>query len=189
MPGRVPVGDDLVWSWVRLALGVVLAGVGWALLTWPEVATPVVGLLFALHLLVTGLVRATLSLLVDDYPALLRAAVAVLSLLTAALGVVCLGRLRASAVLMMLVVSIGWLLDGAVAVALGIVDRASRRVWRIGVGVALTMAAYVVLLWPALSLETFVPIGAILLIMTGVGEVALASIAVRGSSAALARER
>jgi short repeat uncharacterized protein DUF308 len=80
----------------------------------------------------------------------------------------------ASAVLLMVFVAIGWLVDGVVeiAVALAGADDPLRR-WRLTAGVHYVAAAVVVLVWPALSLKTFLSVGAVALIVIGVAQVAV----------------
>lgn len=58
--------------WLSTVLGLITVAVGVAALAWPDATIRVVGLLFGLSLLVTGVVRAGLCLVVSWYPVLYR---------------------------------------------------------------------------------------------------------------------
>jgi uncharacterized membrane protein HdeD (DUF308 family) len=169
-----PSEPDLRYWWLSGLLGVAAIAVGVAALTWPGATLRVAGFLFGLNLLVTGLVRAVLCLVVSGYPVLYRLLGVVFGVLTAVVGVICLRNVFASAVLLMVFVAIGWIFDGVVeiAVALAGADDPLRR-WRITAGVLYLAAAVVVLVWPALSLKTFLSVGAVALIVIGVAQVAV----------------
>jgi hypothetical protein len=115
-----------------------------------------------------------LCLVVSGYPVLYRVLGVVFGVLTAVVGVICLRNVFASAVLLMVFVGIGWIFDGMaeMAAALAGADDPLRR-WRITAGVLYVAAAVVVLVWPALSLKTFLSVGAVALIVIGVAHVAL----------------
>ena len=112
--------------------------------------------------------------MVSGYPVLYRVLGVVFGVLTAVVGVICLRNVFASAVLLMVFVAIGWIFDGMaeMAAALAGADDPLRR-WRITAGVLYVAAAVVVLVWPALSLKTFLSVGAVALIVIGVAHVAV----------------
>jgi uncharacterized membrane protein HdeD (DUF308 family) len=166
-----PSGQERPWLWLRFALGALTIAVSVAALTWPEPTVRVIGVLFGVNLIIIGLVRAVLSLVATMYPVLYRIAAVVLGVLTAVLGVICLRHLVASAVLLILVVGIGWLLDGVPALAAGIVrEKDPMRGWRFGIGTAAILTAVGVFIWPALSLDNFVAITAVFFVAIGTAE-------------------
>jgi len=166
--------------WLRLALGVLTIGVAVAALAWPAVTVRVVGILFGVNLLITGLVRAGLSLVLTAYPVPYRVIAVVFGVLTAALGVLCLRHVGASAVLLVLVVGTGWLLDGVTELALGLAaGRDPLQGWRLGIGVAAVLASVAVLVWPVLTLDAFVGIAAVFFVVIGSAEIAVALAALR----------
>jgi uncharacterized membrane protein HdeD (DUF308 family) len=169
-----PSEPELRYWWLSGLLGVAAIAVGVAALTWPGATLRVAGFLFGLNLLITGLVRAVLCLVVSGYPVLYRVLGVVFGVLTAVVGAICLRNVFASAVLLMVFVAIGWLFDGMVeiAVALAGADDPLRR-WRITAGVFYVVAAVLVLVWPALSLKTFLSVGAVALMVIGVAQVAV----------------
>lgn len=156
------------WWWLRLLLGLVAIGVGIAAFAWPSATVRVVGFLFGLNLLLTGSIRAVLWLLLSGYPVLYRVLGVIFGVLTAIVGIVCLRNVTGSAILLVLIVGIGWLLDGLVELFLGLGGLGEPgRGWRVAASVAYLLAAIAVLVWPELSLATFLTVGAIILIVLG----------------------
>lgn len=177
---RYPAGATGPEPWLRLGLGVLTIGIAVAALAWPAATVRVVGILFGVNLLITGLVRAGLMLVVAAYPVPYRVIAALFGVLTAALGVLCLRNVGASAVLLVLIVGIGWLLDGVTELALGLAGgRDPLRGWRFGIGVAAVLASVAVMLWPVLSLDSFVAIAAVFFVVIGAAEIAAAVSALR----------
>jgi uncharacterized membrane protein HdeD (DUF308 family) len=159
--------------WPSLLLGLAAIAVGVAAFAWPDTTIRVVGVLFGLNLLITGLVRAGLCLVLP-YPALYRVLGVVFGVLAAIVGIVCLRNAFASAVVLVLFVAIGWLLDGMIEIAAGLTGTDDpMRAWRVGVGLLYLITAALVLVWPALSLRTFLSVGAVALIVIGVAQVAM----------------
>lgn len=160
--------------WVSALLGLALIALGVAVLAWPDATVRVVGLLFGLNLLIAGLVRTGLSLFLDGYPAAYRVLGVLFGVLTAIVGILCLRNIFASAILLVLFIAIGWLLEGVGEVAIAVMgtDDPIRR-WRLATGALHVVAAVVVLIWPALSLTTFLAVGAVILIAFGIAELAV----------------
>jgi uncharacterized membrane protein HdeD (DUF308 family) len=168
--------------WLQLLIGVLAIAVGAAAFAWPSATVQVIGLLFGLNLLVTGLVRAGLLLFVPGYPPLYRVLGVVFGVLTAIVGVLCLLNLTASLVVLLVFVAIGWLLDGLVQifVAVGGPKEAGGG-WRIGTGLLLLLGGIAVLVWPRLGLATFVAIGGTVLLFVGIGHVVTAVAGLRAA--------
>lgn len=167
------VGSRQLWLPSVLA-GFATVVIGIAALSWPDATVRVVGALFGLNLLITGLVRAGLCLVLTSYPGLYRVLGVVFGVLTAIIGIVCLRNVAVSAVLLVLIVAIGWLLEGIVEIAAGVLGANDPiRKWRIADGVLSAGAAIIILVWPALSLRTFLALGAVLLIVVGLAQIAL----------------
>jgi uncharacterized membrane protein HdeD (DUF308 family) len=158
--------------WLRLIVGVLAIGIGAIAFVWPSATVQVVGVLFGLNLLVTGTIRAGFLLFVPGFPMLYRILGIIFGVLTAIVGILCLRNLAASVVLLLVVVAIGWLLDGLVEIflAVGNPEEVGNN-WHFATGLALILGAIAVLVWPKLGLTTFVAIGAIVLFFVGVGQV------------------
>src|SRR4029453_17036023 len=74
----------------------------------------VVGVLFGLNLVVTGLIRAGLLLFVPGYPVLYRLLGITFGVLIPIVGTLCLRNITGSLTLLLVVIAIGWLLDGLI---------------------------------------------------------------------------
>jgi uncharacterized membrane protein HdeD (DUF308 family) len=185
VPVKAPtpaVPDVGRWWGVRLVLGIVAIGVGIAAFAWPAATVQVVGLLFGLNLVVTGAVRAVLVPFAPGYPVLYRVFGVIFGVLTVIVGLICVGNVTGSVKLLLIVVAAGWLLDGLTELFLGTGDDgAAGRGWRIAAGLGSIVAAVVVLVWPELTLTTFLAVGAIVLVLVGVVQVvgAVASLRTR----------
>ena len=180
MPG--PDGrDSRPWWWVRLALGVGTVGFGLGALAAPDTARGV-GLLFGLHLFVTGVLRVALGVAAATEPGAYRFCSGILGVEIAAVGIVCLCLPDASATMLMLLVSVGWLLAGLIGIAAGVSGGQPRSRWYARTGGAVTVTAVIVLVWPELGLTRFVSIGVALLVVTGIGETAMAAADIRAFS-------
>jgi uncharacterized membrane protein HdeD (DUF308 family) len=163
--------------WVRGALGASTVGVGVAALAWPGPTVRVIGVLFGLNLVITGVVRAVVILVTTLHPVRYRVLAAIFGVATAVFGVLCLRHAVASAVLLTLVVGFGWPLEGVPALTLGVAARNDPvNGWRLGIGVAAILTAVGVFLWPALSVDDVVAIAAGFFVVIGTVE-AVAAIA------------
>lgn len=88
----------------------------------------------------------------------------------------------ASAVLLIVFVAIGWLLDGIIEVAAALAGPDDPlRVWRLTAGAVYLVAGVVVLIWPALSLRVFLVVGAVALIVVGLAQAAVSFGAARAA--------
>jgi uncharacterized membrane protein HdeD (DUF308 family) len=168
------------WLWLRLCLGILAIGVSIAVVAWPSATARVIGVLFGLNLVVTGFVRAGLLLFLPGYPLLYRLIGIVFGVLTGLVGFLCLRNIAGSVVLLLVVVAIGWLLDGLVELFLTLGWREEPGDgWRIGAGVAGVVGAIALLAWPEAGLAVFVGIGTTLLAFVGIGQVISAVAALR----------
>lgn len=159
-------------DWLRLFVGVVALGVGIAAFAWPSATVQVIGFLFGLNLVVTGLIRAGLLLFVPGYPPLYRVLGITFGVFTAIVGILCLRNITGSVMLLVVVIAIGWLLDGLVELFLAL-GRPSEpgTGWRIATGLFTILGAIVILVWPKLGIGTFIFIGATVLVFVGLGYV------------------
>jgi uncharacterized membrane protein HdeD (DUF308 family) len=159
------------WPWLQLCLGILALGVSIAVFAWPSATVHVIGVLFGLNLAVTGFVRTGLLLFLPGYPLPYRLLGIVFGVLTGLVGILCLRNITGSVVLLLVVVAIGWLLDGLVELflALGRRDETGGG-WRIGTGVAEILGAVALLAWPKAGLLVFVGIGATVLAFVGIGQ-------------------
>ncbi|OJF16200.1 DUF308 domain-containing protein [Couchioplanes caeruleus] len=157
---------------LRLILGLFAIAVGAAAFAWPSATVQVVGFLFGLNLVVTGFIRAALLFFVPDYPLIYRVVGIVFGVLTGIVGILCLRNVAGSVILLLVVIAIGWLLDGLVELFTAIGTPAAHGSgWRIGSGLLMILGAIAVLVWPRLGLATFVAVGATVLVFVGIVQV------------------
>jgi len=171
--------------WLKLVLGLLAIVVGIAAFAWPSATVQVAGFLFGVNLLVTGMTRAALLLFVPGYPLLYRVLGIVFGVLTALVGLLCLRNIAGSVALLVVVVAVGWLLDGLVQVFLGVGNPADAGGgWHIASGLLLVLGAIAILVWPKLGLGAFVFVGATVLVFVGAGQVISAIAGMRSARAA-----
>lgn len=183
-----PAKANAALPWLRLLAGVVAVCVGVAVLAWPAATVHVIGFLFGLNLLVNGLVRAALSLFAPGYSVFYRLLGVVFGLLAAIAGVICLRNVVGSVGLLVLVVGIGWLIEGLAELVLAIGGGREGRGARISAGLLSITLAIAVFAWPKLTLATFLALGAIVLLIVGGAQI-VSGIAALRSARARARAR
>ncbi|GAB1642213.1 HdeD family acid-resistance protein [Krasilnikovia sp. MM14-A1259] len=171
-------------DWLRLTVGVFALMVGVAAFAWPDATVRVIGFLFGLNLVLTGSIHAVLLLFVPGYPMLFRVLGITFGVLTALVGILCLRNITASLALLLVIVAIGWLLDGLVQIFMAIGRSAEgARGWRITSGVIMVLGAVAVLVWPHIGLATFVFVGATILVFVGIAQVVIAIAGMRAARA------
>ncbi|MEU8613443.1 DUF308 domain-containing protein [Actinoplanes sp. NPDC048791] len=176
LPSRLVTAADIPRSasaanrpWLRLFGGVATIALGIAAFAWPEATVQVIAILFGLHLVVTGFVRAGLSLRATG-TVLHRVLDVILGVLTGLLGVLCLRDLTGSLVLLLVVVALGWLLDGLAQLARAVSGPARERGGpQIATALITVAGAIAVLIWPRISFGVFIFIGSTVLVFAGIG--------------------
>jgi uncharacterized membrane protein HdeD (DUF308 family) len=176
-PAIVRHGD-----WLRLFVGIVAIGLGGAAFAWPDATVHVIGFLFGLNLVLTGVIRAGLLLFAPGYPVLHRVLGITFGVFTAIAGIICLRNIAGSVVLLLVVVAIGWLLDGLAEIFLadGGAKQSGAGV-RIATGLISILGAIALLVWPKIGLGIFIGIGATVLVFVGIGQVIIAIAGMRAA--------
>jgi uncharacterized membrane protein HdeD (DUF308 family) len=158
--------------WVRLTVGVLAIAVGVAAFAWPAATVHVIAVLFGLNLLVTGFFGAGLLLFVPGYPLLHRVLGITFGVLTGLVGIVCLRNVASSVALLLVVVAVGWLLDGLAQIFLAVGDSTKAGGgWSIGSGLIMILGAIALLVWPKVGLGAFIFVGSTVLIFVGAAQV------------------
>jgi uncharacterized membrane protein HdeD (DUF308 family) len=158
--------------WLRLFAGLFAIALGVAAFAWPEATVQVVAVLFGLHLVVIGFVRAGISLFPSTHPALYRVLDVIFGVLTGLIGIFCLRNLTGSLVLLLIVVALGWLLDGLAQITLAVSGPAEERGGtRIATGLITVLGAVAILVWPEIGFGVFIFIGSTVLVFAGTGAV------------------
>jgi len=154
--------------WLRLAAGVATFILGIVAFAWPAATLRVVAFVFGINLLLLGIVRILQMLLSSGVPTAHRALGVLFGLVALVAGILCLANLATSLSLLLLIVALGWIVDGLGEIFLAVGRGEPGGGWRIAVGVLIVLAATAMLVWPGLGLATFVLIGATTLVFAGI---------------------
>ncbi|MEU4691512.1 DUF308 domain-containing protein [Actinoplanes sp. NPDC023714] len=156
------------WAWARLVLGVLAVILGIVALAWPSATLKVVGFLFGLNLLLMGVTRTVLLLFyAPNHPVMYRVLGIIFSVLVAIVGILCLRNITGSLALLLVVVAIGWMLDGLAEIFVAIGSGRDGGGWRIALGIVALLAGVAILVWPSLGLTAFLLIGATTVVFIG----------------------
>jgi uncharacterized membrane protein HdeD (DUF308 family) len=158
------------WLWL-LAAGVAAIAVGLIVLAWPDRTLRVVGILFGIYLIVSGVVEIFVAFAPE-----MRTSVRVLSVLAGALsiilGLLCFRGALESILLLALWIGFGWIIIGINrAVSAGSAPYEPYRGWQIFGGVLLAIAGIIVVVWPLQSIGTLAILVAVWLLVIGVWQV------------------
>lgn len=102
-----------------------------------------------------------------------RAILGVIGVFFVVAGVIALRNLLASLALLVTLVGLMWLIGGILETISAFGGRGAFRAWHVTLGLVSIVAAVVVLVWPQLSLVTFVYITGIWLVVIGLVQVAM----------------
>jgi uncharacterized membrane protein HdeD (DUF308 family) len=154
------------WLWL-LGLGIIAVVVGIIVLVWPHQTVRVVGVLFGIYLLISGIMEIALSFAPDQ-----RGSVRFLGVLTGALsillGLISFRGAAESILLLALWIGFGWLITGITrAVSAGSERYMPYRGWQIFGGIVLAIGGVVVILAPVESVFALAVLSGIWLIIIG----------------------
>jgi uncharacterized membrane protein HdeD (DUF308 family) len=155
---------------LSVASGVVMLVIGIALLFWPESTLKVAAVLLGLQLMLVGVLRFVM-LFFEPAEGWVKALQGLLGVLLILAGVVCLKAPLQTVVLLLVLVALGWLVEG-IAAFVGAFRPFDG--WRMVYAAVTVAAAVAVLVWPSLALATFVTVAAIFLIVLGVVQLGVA---------------
>ncbi|MGW3468272.1 HdeD family acid-resistance protein [Saccharopolyspora sp. NPDC000995] len=171
-PGRLVAGRLAKMAWQSvLVVGVSSLVVGVLALAWPRATLIVLGVLFGIYLLVSGVLQ-----IVAAFGTHVVAAIRVLAFISGALsillGLLCFRGEMQSILLLGLWIGIGWLFRGVTQTTASVADRAMpARGWQIFMGIVTAMAGIVLIVSPLASVALLVLLGGIWLIVLGVVEI------------------
>ncbi|GAB2730217.1 HdeD family acid-resistance protein [Kitasatospora kifunensis] len=162
-------------AWQALLLaGVAAALLGVLVLAWPQATLLVVGVLFGLFLLVSGLVQLAAAFGTHTATAL-RVMAFISGALSIVLGLFCFRGTLESILLLGLWIGIGWLFRGITQVMAAASDPGTpARGWMLLLGVINALAGIVLISWPIRSVTVLTVVTGCWLVAVGVVEAATA---------------
>jgi uncharacterized membrane protein HdeD (DUF308 family) len=141
---------------------------GILVLVWPRTTLLVVAILFGLELIIVGATRIIGGATDSSAEGWHRALSITLGVLIVLAGIFCLRNPGLSLVTIIVVVAIGWLVDGIMNIALSVQKRPGERAGGIVMGVVFILGALAMLVFPSSALLTFVLLGGWILIAFGI---------------------
>jgi uncharacterized membrane protein HdeD (DUF308 family) len=141
---------------------------GILVLIWPKTTLLVVAVLFGLQLLISGIVRIVNGIIDKSIEGWQRGLSITFGVLIVLAGIFCLRNPALSLLTIIVIVAIGWLVDGIMNIALGVQNAPGERLGRILMGVVFLLGAIVLLVYPATALITFTLLGGWILIIFGI---------------------
>ena len=141
---------------------------GILILVWPETTLLVVAVLFGLQLLIAGIVRVVSGAMDSSAEGWHRGLSITFGVLIGLGGIFCLRNPELSLLTIIVLVAVGWLIDGVVNVVLGAQSPRGHRAGRIVMGIVFLIGAILLLAFPSTALLTFVFLGGWILIAFGI---------------------
>ncbi|HEX5402226.1 MAG TPA: HdeD family acid-resistance protein [Pseudonocardiaceae bacterium] len=149
-------------------VGVAAIAMGVLLLVWPGPSLVVVGALFGIYLVVTGVFQLA-EAFAPHMPGYLRAMGLISGAFSLLLGLICFRGAAESILLLAIWIGFGWLLRGTSMIAIGV---SAGRGWLVFVGVITILGGIVLIASPFGSILTLTLVAGIWLVALGVMEVA-----------------
>ncbi|QTZ90293.1 HdeD family acid-resistance protein [Streptomyces auratus] len=161
---------NMGWQFL-LTMGVVAIALGVLVLAWPSQTLRVVGVLFGIYLLATGVFQLAAAF-GTHVPRHLRVLHFVAGALFILLGLVCFRGTLESILLLALWIGFGWLLRGIMVTATAIsAEGTPARGWQLFLGILTTLAGIVLIVSPFSSIAALTLVVGIMAIVLGVVEV------------------
>jgi hypothetical protein len=171
--GRPPtvtavVTADPFPTWAVITYGVLTALIGVALLVWPKATVKVVVVLFAIQLIVSGVIQLVRCVSPWAHGAGERTLLALSGALALLIALLLLRRPLQTLVVVTMVVGAWWIIRGVMDIVGAIPSGVPHRGWSVALGGISLVAGIFVLLNPEISLVTFVWIGGLWMMAFGI---------------------
>ncbi|GGT01073.1 membrane protein [Streptomyces tanashiensis] len=169
-PGPLVMLAGFAWQ-ALLVAGLVSLVLGVLVLAWPEATLTVVGVLFGLYLLFSGVVQLVAAFGTHATTAL-RVMAFISGALSILLGLFCFRGATQSILLLALWIGIGWLFRGIMQTVAAASDPAMpARGWQIFLGIVSALAGIVLIVSPLESAAVLTVLGGIWLLVVGATEI------------------
>lgn len=168
----VELSEGLKRTLTTLAVirGALMLVFGLVLLFWPKATLVVASVLLGIQLVLLGVIRFA-TLFTSAAEAWVKAVEGLLGILLVLAGVVCMKAPFQTVLILVIIVALGWLIEG-IAMLAGAIRPFDG--WRMVYAALTVIAAVAVLVWPELALVTFIAVAAWFLIILGVIQLAMA---------------
>jgi uncharacterized membrane protein HdeD (DUF308 family) len=154
-----------------LTTGVAAIVVGVLVLTWPGATLVLIGALFGIYLLVSGIFQVA-GAFAEHIPGSMRALGLVSGALSILLGLICFRGPAESILLLAIWIGFGWLLRGITQTFLAMsADGLPARGWQVFFGILAVIAGVVLIVSPITSITALTLVSGIWLVVLGVLEV------------------
>jgi uncharacterized membrane protein HdeD (DUF308 family) len=181
MAGRDPVPSDTAaerWSALSLGAGVLTVLIGVLILVWPGATIVLIAWLFALQLLVTGVIQLVAAFRGDESTGG-RVLLGLLGALSVVVGFLCLWVPVQTALVIGLLIGALWVVGGVIRILHALGGHKGGRAWGVVAGVFSVIGGAIVLVYPGLSLVALIWIFGVVLVATGLVVVVQAVVAHR----------
>lgn len=173
------------WGLV-LTFGILMGGLGVAVMAWPDKTIVVLAVLLGISLLVSGVFSLVAGFTQPDQQTSTRVLSVISGALSILLGFLAFQSITQATVILALIVGIGWLMRGIFDLVAGISAKGvPGRGLVITSGVLGLLAGIAVLLWPSITLTALAWIGGLWLLVMGIVQI-VAAFSLRSAAKKLA---
>jgi uncharacterized membrane protein HdeD (DUF308 family) len=170
---------------VLLAFGILMSGLGVAVMAWPDKTIVVLAILLGVSLLVSGLFSIVAGFTQPDQQTSTRVLTIISGALSILLGFLAFQSITQAVVILALIVGIGWLMRGIFELVTGLGAKGvPGRGLVITTGILSILAGGAVLLWPGITLTVLAWIGGLWLLVVGIVQI-VASFRLKSAAATL----
>jgi uncharacterized membrane protein HdeD (DUF308 family) len=167
---------------ILLGFGIVMAGLGIAVMAWPDKTIVVLAVLLGISLLVSGVFSIVAGFTQPDQQTSTRVLTVISGVLSIVLGFIAFQGVTQATVILAIVVGVGWLVRGMVDLVTGLGAKGVPGRGLVITTGALSLAAGVaVLVWPSVTLTALAWIGGLWLLLVGLVQV-LAAFTLRSAA-------
>ena len=169
-------------SILTIVSGVVALLFGILVIAFPKTSLLVIGVLFGLQLIITGIIRLVVGITDKELEGWEKGLTITFGVLVAIAGIFCLRNPALSILTLLVVLAIGWFVDGVMHIVIGVQNPSGERLWKIVMGVVFLLGAIVLLVSPVSSVVVLALLGGWILVAFGVITLIAGILGLRASS-------
>ncbi len=155
-------------SILTIASGAIALLFGILVIVFPKTSLLVIGVLFGLQLIITGIIRLIVGITDKSLEGWEKGLTITFGVLVAIAGIFCLKNPALSILTLLVVLAIGWFVDGVMNIVVGAQNPRGERLWKIVIGVVYLLGAIVLLVSPVTSVIVLALLGGWILVAFGV---------------------